>query len=189
MRFASAALTMILALALTGCASGPDIRANYDGSVDFSQYKTYGFVSQLGTDRAGYESLVTRHFKEAVRTEMDALGYRYVEEDPDLMVNFYGNSRERTDVRTTPSPTVSAGYYGYRGGMYTAWPMYQQEVRTVTYEVGTVNIDVVDEERRQLVWEGVAEGRLKKEVLENPKPAIDRVVRELFSRFPTATGN
>lgn len=189
MRIPTTAVIAMLAMALTGCATGPDLRTNYDSSVDFTQYETFGFASQLGTDRAGYESLVTGYFKEAVRNEMEALGYRYVEEEPDLIVNFYGNSSERTDVRTTPSTTVRGGYYGYRTGMYTAWPVYQQEVRTVTYEVGTINIDVVDEDRRQLIWEGVAQGRLKKEALKNPKPAIERVVRDLFARYPTAPGS
>jgi hypothetical protein len=37
-------------VALAGCATGPDIRADYDKSADFGKYRTYGFVAQAGTD-------------------------------------------------------------------------------------------------------------------------------------------
>jgi hypothetical protein len=79
---------------------------------------------------------------------------------------------------------VSYGYYGYRYGMYSAWPLYADDVDTVHYRVGTANIDIVDAERNQLIWEGGAEGRLTREVMEDPQPAIESVVAELFSRYP-----
>jgi hypothetical protein len=71
--------------------------------------------------------------------------------------------------------------------MYSPFPMYETEVETVNYKVGTVNVDVVDAERKVLVWEGLVEGRLTKKAMENPRAAIDAVVTELFTRYPTAT--
>lgn len=182
-----AALILLSAAFLGGCAtsSGPDLRTDYDRGVDFTAYRTFGFAPELGTDRAGYSSLITRHFMDAVRNEMEGLGYRYVEQDPDLLVNFYTRVRERSEVRSRPSATMGVGYYGYRYGLYTAWPLYAEELDTVHYRIGTANIDVVDAERRQLIWEGVAEGRLTREALENPQAAIENVVRDLFQRFPT----
>jgi hypothetical protein len=35
-------------------------------------------------------------------------------------------------------------------------------------KVGTANIDIVDGERMQLIWEGVAEGRITEEDMDNP---------------------
>lgn len=179
------AVLLAAAAVLSGCAAtGPDIRTDYDRSVDFDSFETYGFVDELGTDRAGYSTLVTTHFKQAVQKEMQARGYRYTEENPDLLVNFFANVRYVTSVRRRPSLWVSYGYYGYRYGMYSAWPLYADGVDTAQYRVGTANIDIVDAERNQLIWEGVAEGRLTREVMENPQPAIESVVAELFSHYP-----
>lgn len=169
-------------LLLAGCASGPKMRIQHDDSVDFGQYHTFGFTEELGTDRAGYSTLTTSYFRQAVRREMEALGYRYSESEPDLLANFFAYIETRTDVHSYP--TFGAGYYGYRYGLYTAWPYYGRSVDTVHYQVGTVNIDIVDARRRQLIWEGVAEGRLTSKMLENPRPAIEEVVRDLFERFP-----
>ena len=181
----SLAVLVAAAAMFSGCAATrPDIRTDYDRSVDFNSFETYGFVDELGTDRAGYSTLITTHFKQAVEKEMGSRGYRYAEDDPDLFVNFFANVRYVTSVRPRTNVWLGYGYYGYRYGMYSAWPLYADGVDTVQFRVGTANIDIVDAERNQLIWEGVAEGRLTQEVMENPQPAIESVVAELFSRYP-----
>ena len=63
-------------LALGGCASAPDIRADFDPSTNFAQYKTFAFVQPLGTDRDGYQSIVSQRLKAATQREMEARGMR-----------------------------------------------------------------------------------------------------------------
>jgi len=161
-----------------------DIRINTAPSADLSSYSTFGFPEQTGTDRGGYSTIITDYFKAAVTEQMQMRGYRYVDENPSLLVNFYANVRERTEVRSRPGGPAAFGYYGYRYGLYDAWPFYEQEVDTVTYPVGTANIDVVDASRKQLIWEGVAEGRLREADMENPRDAISSAVSQLFAKFP-----
>jgi hypothetical protein len=181
---------IVIAAGLLGaCATEKaSYRSDYDKSVNFGMYKTYGFVTQPGTNRAGYSSLLTKQFETAIRREMDARGYRYSDSNPDLLVNFNANAQEKVDLRTTPSPgpMPGGGYYGYRGGLYSPWPSYTQgnEVDTVRYKVGTANIDVADAQKKALLWEGVAEGKLTKEVMDNPEAAVDAVVTKLFAQFP-----
>ncbi|WP_129776536.1 DUF4136 domain-containing protein [Peristeroidobacter soli] len=182
---AAAALALTAALFAAGCAttSGPKTRIDYDKSADFSVYRTYGFPKETGTDRGGYSTLVTSYLKSAMSSQMEARGYKYSEDHPDLLVNFYMNTRERTEIRPDARASVGYGYYGYRYGLYNAWPMYDED-RTVTYKVGTLNLDIVDAEKKQLVWEGVAEGRVSEEELQNPKVAINGVVTELMRQYP-----
>jgi hypothetical protein len=171
---------------LTACASTrtPEIHVNSAPDAQFASYGSFGFPEQTGTDRGGYSTLVTNYFKTAVREQMERRGYQFVDENPDLLVNFYANVRERTEVRSTPSPSLGYGYYGYRYGLYTAWPLYDNDVSSVTYPIGTANIDIVDAKRKQMIWEGVAEGRIKDEDMDHPQEAISRVVAQLFERFP-----
>jgi len=173
------------ALLLVACATttGPDIRVDFDRSADLGSFSTYGFPEEVGTDRAGYSTLLTRYFKDAVDREMQRRGFVYDAEDPDLLVNFFSNVREVTDVRRSPSASFGYGYYGYRYGLYGAWPYYDDSVDVVRYKVGTLNLDIVDGERMQLIWEGVAEGRITQDDMKNPRVAIDAAVAELFQRF------
>jgi hypothetical protein len=170
---------------LAGCAaSRPSIRTDSDRSVDFSSFESYGFPDELGTDRAGYSTLITGYFRDAVHREMRSRGYRYTQVNPDLLVNFFANVQDVTALRSRPNAWVACGYYGYRYGMYSAWPGYGENADTVQCKPGTANIDIVDAERNQLIWEGVAEGRLTRTVMQSPHPAIDSVVADLFSRYP-----
>ena len=179
----------VLGALVTGCASGPEFRADFDRSADFFGYRTYAFVNPLGTDRKGYSSLITNHFKTAVAREMEARGYTPVQSNPDLLVNFSASAQDRTDVQATPSMSMSMGYYGYRGGMYGTYPMYGgTDVQTIRYKYGTANVDVVDAKRNQLVWEGVVEGKLTDEFLQDPGPRISEVVTEIFTRYPATAG-
>jgi hypothetical protein len=178
----SAAAWLVLALLSAGCASTrpPDMRVDYDRSADFSVYRTFGFPKETGTDRGGYSTLVTSYFKSALSTAMEARGYKYSEEKPDLLLNFFMNTRERTELRPNPG---MGGYYGYRNGLYRGWPMYDQD-RTVNYQVGTINVDIVDADKKQLIWEGVSEGRVTEEALANPKVIVNAVVTEMMRRYP-----
>lgn len=177
-------------LILAACESGPKIRANTDANANLSSYKTYTFASPMGTDRGGVSTPLTSYFKESIRREMDARGYQFVESgSSDLLVNVATNSKENVDVRSTPvSVGVGyGGYYGYRGGMYGGWAT-TSDVETVRYRVGTANIDVVDAQRKQLVWEGVAEGKLTDKAMKDPRATVSLVVTEIFKQFPGTAG-
>lgn len=179
--------TVIMSLAvLSGCAITPNIRSDYDRSASFTGYRTYGFPAETGTDRAGYSTLITGYFKHAVGREMEARGYRFAAENPDLLVNFFASSTERTEVESRPRVTIGAGYYSYRLGLYSEWPLYGRDVSTTHYKVGTATIDVVDAARKQLIWEGRAEGRLTDKMMDSPEPAIDKAVADIFAKYPVA---
>jgi hypothetical protein len=173
-------------MALGGCATAPNVRVDFDRGVDFTQYKTFGFASPLGTDRSGYQSIVSQHLKAATQREMEARGMRLDGAAPQLLVNFSAALSEKMRVTTMPAPSMGLGYYGYRGGMYSAWPMYRDETVVTPYTEGTLNIDIVDAARKQLVWEGVVTGSVTQNTLDNVQPGIDAAVTAAFAKYPIA---
>lgn len=185
MRNVGARLFVIAFLAvLAGCASGPEVRVDADPAVNVTSFRTFAFFEPLATDKAGYSTLVTSRLKDATRREMESRGYVYDAAKPQLLLNFQLNIQERMNVSSSPSAGVGyGGYYGYRS--YGAWAGYPADVQTTYYKEGTLNIDVVDAERKSLVWQAVAEGRVKKEAMKNPGPAIDSVVTLLMTNFPS----
>ncbi len=184
---ATATLLSVIALFAACSPPKPTIRTNVQPGAQLSGYHTYGFVTELGTNRSGYSTPITTYFKDAIRHEMDARGYQYADAKPDLLVNFNANAHEAVDVQSTPAP-ATYGYYGYRRGLYGAGAYAGSEVDTVRYKVGTANVDLVDTSKKQVVWEGVAEGRLSDEMMKNPQPAISSVIAEMFAKFPSKAG-
>jgi hypothetical protein len=169
-------------LLLGGCATGPTIRADEDPGANFALYNTYGFIPELEGEDFGYQSLLTQYLKNAISQEMEARGYRPAAE-PDLLINFYVNTKEKIRSTTTP---VSGGYYGYRRGYYGGWGGYETQV--TQYTEGTLSIDIVDGARRQLVWEGNAVGRIKQSTLDDVEGAVNRVVPLIFQEFRHTAG-
>lgn len=181
------AVLAVAAMALTGCASGPDVRADYDKSADFGKYRTYGFVAQPGTDAGDVRSLATQMLQNAAAREMEARGYRRAD-DADLVINFTGKLEEKTDVESVPAPYYGPGW-GYRGWYGSPWGGWGgTEVTTRRYNVGTLVMDVVDREKRQVVFQGGVQGVVTKEMQKNREASINQAVANIFSKYPFVAG-
>jgi len=98
-----------VALVVTGCESGPDVRGDYDKSVDFGKYKTYNFVSATTPNGGEFKSLAMQTIQAAASREMEARGYTK-SDTPDLALNFKGKLEEKTDIESTPAPMYGAGW-------------------------------------------------------------------------------
>ena len=172
----------IIALSIAGCATSPKVISNADTSVNFSNYKSYGFFETLSTDKANYESMESNLLKVSVAKQLERRGFVYTE-NPDLLVNFYIHTEEKIRSRTTP--TMGGGYYGGGGPYYDTWGGHGgYETRIDQYTQGTLNIDFVDAKRESLVWEGSVSGRITEKVLKNLSAEIDKAVDDIFSAFP-----
>ena len=84
------------------------MRADFDRSANFAQYKTFAFVSPLGTDRNGYQTIVSQNLKNATQREMEARGMRLDVAAPQLLVNFNATLSEQYRVSSMPPPSSPA---------------------------------------------------------------------------------
>ena len=168
-------VTMTVAL-LAACVSKPTIRSNVDPAADFSKFQTYGFFDEVTGKAAAYDSFATRYIKTAIDNEMQKRGLQK-SNSPQLLVNTHVQTQDKVKVTESPS-----GYYGYRYGMY-GWGA-GVSTTVDNYTEGTLNVDVIDSATSRLVWEGVAIGRIREKSRDDPQPAIDEVVRQVFEKFP-----
>lgn len=174
---------------LGACSSGPTIRSDYDHSANFAQYRSFGFMSPLGTNQAGYSTLLTERLKTATRGQMEMRGYVYSEQMPDLLVNFSAKLQQKTQV-TPAMPMMPMGpYYGYRAGFYGGWPGYGFGDDVYQYTVGTLNIDLIDARRKQLVWEGIGSGVVNDVATVDSPQNIDSTVAQIFQQYPFRAGS
>jgi hypothetical protein len=176
-----------IALLMAGCASGPDVRGDFDPAADFGRFSTFGFVEQAGTDAGDARSITTTLLQNAAAREMQARGY--VRSDtPDLVINFHGRLEERVDIQSRPAPSMGPtwGYRGWAGSPWGGWG--GTEVTTRRYNVGTLVIDLVDLQQRQMVFQGSAQGTVTRQMQQNREQTINDAVAEIFARFPFVAG-
>ena len=181
----SVAIIATVTALLAGCASKPKTFFNQYPAADFSTYHTFGFPRVLGTDdRENYTSLLSKYLIAATSRELEARGYKR-SDAPDLLVDFALHTKEK--IRTTSTPTTGAYYGGYRG--YGGWGGYAgYETQVTQYTEGTLSIALVDAKKNQLVWEGIAQGRIDDNARENLQSAVDQVVSLLFESYPHRAG-
>ena len=184
-----AAVVGLAALWLAGCETGPDIRADYDKAADFGKYRTYNFVAATGTGSTDAKSLAQQILQSAASREMQSRGYTKAD-NADLLINFKGKLEEKTDIESTPAPMYGAGwgYRGYYGAPYGAYGYGGTEVSTRRYNVGTLVMDIVDREKKQVVFQGGAEQEVTKKMLEDREALLNGAVASIFAKYPFRAG-
>jgi hypothetical protein len=175
---------------MSGCASKPTLRSDYDDSVDFGQYKTYNYYENSKPNNTDYQDLFTGYMIKAIDIEMQARGYT-MSDTPDLLVNFHGNLEDKTKVTSSPSMSMSGGYYGYRRGGYDPWMGYGYgtETHVSQYTEGTFNIDLVDPKLKRLVWETVSVGRVDEDTFAEIEERVKVGVPRFFKLYPFVAGD
>ena len=182
-------LIAALSVGVTACVSGPTVYSDYDAQADFASYRTFGYMSPLGTDRAGYETLVTERLRTATMLQMEQKGYTYTTDEPDLLVNFQLQVQHREDWVPPPPMPWGPDYYGYRMGWYGPWAGYGFGPQMIRYSEGVINVDLIDARRKMMVWEGVATSVLDDAAQAKSPEYIDALVSDIFARYPFLAGS
>ena len=190
------AIAIATILVAAPVSAGPKASANADTSVDLRQFQTFGWANPIGTDQNGYQSILSQNLKASTQRQLEARGLRFDAANPQLLVNFNARLDDKMKVSTTPTMTMGMGmgtggmgmggrgYYGYRGGMYGTYPMYQDQTTVSQYKEGTLNIDIVDVARKQLVWEAVITDTITQKKRDNLQKTVDDYMKAAFKKFP-----
>ena len=158
-----------IAVSITGCSS-LSYDAQYDESVDFSAYETYGWIPRPD-DATSYSTLLKQRVDRSVENELNAKGFSKANSDPDMIAVYHLN----TERRVTGATIDRWGYgYGRWGGGGT--------VNYNEYEEGTLFLDLVDAGRKEVIWRGTVNGAVGSG--EPSQEDIDKVIGKLLAEFP-----
>jgi hypothetical protein len=164
---------LIIMLTLSSC-SGIKVTTDYDRKVDFKKYKTFDFSKDVVNVRLS--DLNIRRLKDDITAQMADKGYKNSTK-PDLLVN----------VHITGSPKYSANAYsnGWGGpwGYHYGWGSSNTYVDVDRYTEGTMFIDLIDVKKKEVVWEGIAQGLVNPRT-EMKESQLKDVVKRIFKGFP-----
>lgn len=159
----------------TSCVS-VRVASDYDKNANFGEYKTFAFFKS-GVDKAEISDLDKRRILRAIEAELLAKGFTK-SENPDLLVSIFTKSRQKVNV------TNNNNFYGWGWGWHPWYYGPQNDMNVHQYTEGTLFIDFIDKNKKELVWQGVGSGALKMSTVEKREARIKEFVKEIISRYP-----
>lgn len=171
--------TLVLLLLVFTMNSCQTVRtaADYDRQVNFQQYNTYAFFKP-GIDKAEISDLDKKRILRAIENEMAAKGFSK-SENPDLLVSIFTKTQENINVYQQP---MMGWGWGWGWGWHPwHWGMGRSAVSTSSD--GTLYIDFIDAESKELVWQGMGSAALPTDV-EKKEKRIREIVSQILERYP-----
>lgn len=169
--------TMTLLLVVATSCSSVRVAADYDKNANFNEYKTFAFF-KTGIDKAEISDLDKRRILRAIESELLAKGYTK-SENPDLLVSIFTKSRDKVNVYNS---AYGYGPYGYGWGWSPYyWNTGYNSVSTSTE--GTLYVDLIDANKKELVWQGMGVGYLSQR-MDKKEERIKEFVAKIMERYP-----
>ena len=104
------------------------------------------------------------------------------------MINFRGQVEEKADVESGSRPVLRPGLGLPRMVRRAVRRLGRTGSQTHRYNVGTLVMDVVDREKRQMVYPGSVQDVVSKQMMENRKATLTTAVQHIFSKYPFVAG-
>ncbi|MEL0457413.1 DUF4136 domain-containing protein [Flavobacteriaceae bacterium SZ-1-7] len=173
---------LALLIVATSCSS-IRVAADYDKNATFNDYKTFAFF-KTGIDKAEISDLDKRRILRAIEAELLAKGYTK-SENPDLLVSLFTKSQQRVDVYNNAWGYGAWGWGGWGpwGGYGPGWGWGWNQPTTSVSTQGTLYIDLIDANKKELVWQGMGTGYLSKN-MEKKEARIKEFVAEIMAKYP-----
>lgn len=166
-------LPMVLILLVSTSCSSVKVASDYDKNANFNQYKTFAFY-KTGIDKAEISDLDKRRILRAIENEMLSKGFTK-SENPDLLVSIFTKSRERVNVNNNFG-------YGYGWG-WSPWYWGPNYTTVSTSTEGVLYIDLIDNSKKELVWQGMGTGYLSQKI-DKKEERIKEFVFKIMEKYP-----
>jgi len=175
----SLSILLLLLVAAAGCSTVYDVQFDYNTKTDFANLETYNWMPL--PEKADIDSFNVARVKKAVNTDLQAKGLRLAADNPDFLIAEHLGKEEK--VRVVDWGYDYGPYSGYWGGYWGPGG-----VSTYQYEEGSLILDFVDPQTKQLIWRGSAKAQVgdvgtpeKREAL------INEAVKKILKNFPPPT--
>lgn len=184
-------LIAVVAIFIAGCGR-QDVATNKLAQVDLSNYDTYAWLPSGDTsmNSLSKDPTLAAGVREKVNSELNQRGYKLNPKYPDFLVLVHTMYNEKVDVNTLPNsysyygPGFNTGpwYDGYYSGYNSIGYINGPSVNAVEYTKGTVVIDIVDADTKEVVWRGRAADPIydQTEIVEEAR----EIVGEIFEEYP-----
>ena len=156
------------------------VTSDFDQNYAFDNLKTYAY-SKSGIDQVEINDFDKKRILKAIDIEMYNKGFRKSSINPDFIINFFTKTNQKVNYYP------STNYYGsmvqspYAGIGHYAGSWY---LNSFKYNEGVLFIDIVDNKKNELVWQGIGKGYIYSDFPEKKGEKISAMVGKILLQFP-----
>ncbi|MFK0571003.1 DUF4136 domain-containing protein [Endozoicomonas sp.] len=175
-------LTTISIVVLTGCAT-QKVDWDYDTERSLGGMKSYRWIEPASESKQmGYhfEALMDKRVHSAVDGVLESQGFQRIDSEKeavDFLVNYIASQKTRREERQV---TTSFGYG------FSPWGLgVSTDSRVQEYEEGSLIIDIIDPETKNVVWRGRSRARIQEDLSPEQRTVkINQAVDHILEGFP-----
>lgn len=183
------------AILLSACQP-MSVNTQADPYADFSDYQRFDWLPET-QNISDEKALLVKQMKFIVERELRAKGVLKHAGQADFLISFYGSQKQRSAERTIENtnywgdrrrypdyhdkPLDAKTHWRYppelRADSYTR----TVETQTLEYREGTLVIDFLDTESKQLLWQATLQGVIDEQ---DPVGQLDKALVKALKAFP-----
>jgi len=166
---------LLILFVLTSCSS-VRVAADYDRDANFNNYNSFAFFKP-GIDKAEISDLDKKRILRAIESELTTKGMTKASA-PNILVSIFTKERERVDVYNNN--------FGFGWGWNPWWGGRFGGSTVSTSTEGTLYIDLIDANSKELIWQGIGTANLNFRNIEKKEEQIRKIVQEILVQYPPA---
>lgn len=167
--------TSLIFITILFSCSSTKILSDYDDSVNFKNYKTYNFSNE--TDNLPIDDIIKNRLINSISSNLNNKGF-VKSENPDFLVDLDVKTKNKKDYSNT-NVNVSTTFgkrWRFRTGVGKTFS------KEINYTEGTLLINIIDNDKKQLIWKGSGTDVVKDKNLNNS--SISEAINKILSGFP-----
>ena len=173
-------LTLFCGLGALACSS-LKVATDFDPNADFTKIRSYAWLDErsgVEGDRNEVSSLLDQRIRRAIDAELLGKGLAISERDSaDVLVSYHLGVEKKLDVNTIHTGYGYGRYGGYGGG--------RTETYVSEYEEGTFLVDLIEPSKKELIWRGSGQARVKRSSSpEDREERVREVVAKVLAAYP-----
>ncbi|WP_031530675.1 DUF4136 domain-containing protein [Dyadobacter crusticola] len=175
----SAGVAVVAGVLIMACSQALQVSYDYDSSVNLKQFKTFKVEAEhnMENDPLLGSELNRRRLGDAVKEVMEAKGYKYDQQSPELIVRFMTDVKDRQQVRSNNMYSPYMWWYG--GG---------NNISTYNYQESRFILNIYQKNSDRMIWQGWASGKVKAPTKkEDRETMVKNTMSDILRTFPQAT--
>lgn len=175
----------VVTLLIAGSCASHSFHTTRLQQTDFTQYKTYGWLSPIDSLSKDYynNAIAKGNIINTVNLELESRGLTYSKENPDILFRYVALVNNKSRL------IYSSPYYGGWGGpwgWYNPWYYggYSQPVGKERVRYGHIILEAIDRRTDAVIWQARGTGRV--DIPEDAINDLPKVIRGIMKEYPIA---